>query len=112
MAVIQKQVRMVFDLNKCLGCQTCTSACKSVWTDRNQGQMYMYWNNVESQPGRGYPKNWETLGGGFTGCGTTVKSSTMPSINKDYGRPGSMGTSRLSGQGRSLPEFRTPRLPA
>lgn len=97
MAVIQKQVRMVFDLNKCLGCQTCTSACKSVWTDRNQGQMYMYWNNVESQPGRGYPKNWETLGGGFTGCGTTVKSSTMPSINKDYGAPWEYGYEQAFG---------------
>ncbi len=65
MATIQKQVRMVFDLNKCLGCQTCTMACKTMWTDRNQGQMFMYWNNVETRPGDGYPRNWETLGGGF-----------------------------------------------
>ncbi len=85
MAPILKQVRMVFDLNKCLGCQTCTSACKSMWTDRNQGQEYMYWNNVETQPGKGYPKNWQTLGGGFVNCGTTVKASPLPSINKDYG---------------------------
>ena len=26
------QVAMVFDLNKCLGCQTCTIACKTQWT--------------------------------------------------------------------------------
>ncbi len=33
MATIKKQVRMVFDLNKCLGCHTCTMACKTQWTD-------------------------------------------------------------------------------
>ncbi len=88
MAKIQRQVRMVFDLNKCLGCQTCTSACKSMWTDRNQGQMYMYWNNVETHPGRGYPKNWQTLGGGFQNCTNTVLlNSPLPSINTDYGAP-------------------------
>lgn len=65
MATIQKQVRMVFDLNKCLGCHTCSMACKTMWTDRNEGQMYMYWNNVESHPGDGYPRHWQTLGGGF-----------------------------------------------
>ena len=27
------QVAMVIDLNKCIGCQTCTTACKSLWTD-------------------------------------------------------------------------------
>ncbi|MHC4494019.1 MAG: respiratory nitrate reductase subunit beta, partial [Planctomycetota bacterium] len=26
------QFAMVFDLNKCLGCQTCTIACKTQWT--------------------------------------------------------------------------------
>lgn len=99
MATILRQVRMVFDLNKCLGCQTCTSACKSMWTDHNQGQMYMYWNNVETQPGRGYPKNWKTLGGGFAGCGTTVKSSSLPSINKDYGAPWEYGYDQAFGTG-------------
>ncbi len=29
MATIEKQVRMVFDLNKCIGCHTCTMACKT-----------------------------------------------------------------------------------
>lgn len=86
MATILKQVCMVFDLNKCLGCQTCTSACKSIWTDHNQGQEYMYWNNVENQPGKGYPKNWQTLGGGFSACGNqVVLTSPLPSIDRDYG---------------------------
>jgi len=59
-----KQIAMVLDLNKCIGCQTCTSACKSLWTDE-PGQEYMLWNNVETKPGRGYPKNWELGGGGW-----------------------------------------------
>ncbi len=58
--------RMVMDLNKCLGCQTCTIACKKQWTDRD-GMGYMYWNNVETRPGQGYPRQWDQLGGGFEG---------------------------------------------
>ncbi|MCP3956424.1 MAG: respiratory nitrate reductase subunit beta [bacterium] len=58
------QVAMVIDLNKCIGCQTCTAACKSMWTDE-PGQEYMLWNNVETVPGCGYPKDWEQDGGGW-----------------------------------------------
>jgi len=56
-----RQVAMVIDLNKCIGCQACTAACKSLWTDE-PGQEYMLWNNVETKPGRGYPKEWEAKG--------------------------------------------------
>jgi nitrate reductase beta subunit len=28
----KRQVAMVFDLNKCLGCHTCAMACKTLWT--------------------------------------------------------------------------------
>jgi complex iron-sulfur molybdoenzyme family reductase subunit beta len=51
----KRQLAMVMDLNKCIGCQTCTVACKTQWTNRN-GREYMYWNNVETYPGAGYPK--------------------------------------------------------
>ena len=51
------QVAMVMDLNKCIGCQACTTACKSLWTDE-PGQEYMLWNNVETKPGPGYPRYW------------------------------------------------------
>lgn len=60
----QKQIAMVIDLNKCIGCQACTAACKSLWTDE-EGQEYMLWNNVETKPGPGYPHGWEELGGGW-----------------------------------------------
>ena len=58
------QVAMVMDLNKCIGCQACTTACKSLWTDE-PGQEYMLWNNVETKPGPGYPRYWEDGGGGW-----------------------------------------------
>ena len=48
-------------------CSTSTSAsaatpasiaCKNIWTDR-KGAEYMWWNNVETKPGTGYPDAWE-----------------------------------------------------
>jgi DMSO reductase family type II enzyme iron-sulfur subunit len=64
MAVSKRQVAMVMDLNKCIGCQTCTIAGTRLWT-RDEGMEYMWWNTVNTQPGRGSPRDWEDLGGGF-----------------------------------------------
>lgn len=55
---IKAQVAMVMNLDKCIGCHTCSITCKNVWTNR-EGAEYMYFNNVETKPGIGYPKNWE-----------------------------------------------------
>lgn len=55
---IKAQVSMVMNLDKCIGCHTCSITCKNVWTNR-EGAEYMYFNNVETKPGIGYPKNWE-----------------------------------------------------
>ncbi len=55
---IRAQVSMMFHLDKCIGCHTCSVACKNIWTDR-QGTEYMWWNNVETKPGTGYPTKWE-----------------------------------------------------
>jgi nitrate reductase beta subunit len=52
---------MVFHLDKCIGCHTCSIACKNIWTDR-KGTEYMWWNNVETKPGTGYPTKWEDQG--------------------------------------------------
>ncbi len=55
---VRSQIAMVFHLDKCIGCHTCSIACKNVWTDR-KGTEYMWWNNVETKPGTGYPTRWE-----------------------------------------------------
>lgn len=55
---IRAQIAMVFHLDKCIGCHTCSIACKNIWTDR-KGAEYMWWNNVETKPGTGYPVRWE-----------------------------------------------------
>ena len=55
---VRSQISMVFHLDKCIGCHTCSIACKNIWTDR-KGAEYMWWNNVETKPGTGYPTRWE-----------------------------------------------------
>ncbi len=55
---IRSQVGMVLNLDKCIGCHTCSVTCKNVWTSR-EGMEYAWFNNVETKPGIGYPKNWE-----------------------------------------------------
>ncbi|HEY3324933.1 MAG TPA: 4Fe-4S dicluster domain-containing protein [Planctomycetota bacterium] len=54
----QTQFAAVFDINKCIACQTCTLACKTTWTS-GKGQEYMLWNNVESKPYGFYPLQWD-----------------------------------------------------
>ena len=55
---IKAQTAMVLNLDKCIGCHTCSIPCKNVWTNR-KGAEYMWFNNVECKPGIGYPKKWE-----------------------------------------------------
>src|SRR5690625_2729834 len=55
---IRAQIAMVLNLDKCIGCHTCSVTCKNVWTSR-EGVEYAWFNNVESKPGIGYPKDWE-----------------------------------------------------
>lgn len=55
---VRAQISSVFHLDKCIGCHTCSVTCKNLWTDR-KGAEYMWWNNVETKPGTGYPTQWE-----------------------------------------------------
>ncbi len=54
----RRQFAFVFNINRCIGCQTCTMACKSTWTF-SRGQEHMWWNNVETKPYGGYPQGWD-----------------------------------------------------
>lgn len=80
---VDRQVAMVLDLNKCLGCHTCSIACKKLW-NQDEGTAYSYWNNVETLPGKGFPKHWEQTGG-RTATGE-VKQGVVPDMDSDYGR--------------------------
>ena len=55
---VRSQIATIFHLDKCIGCHTCSVACKNIWTDR-EGTEYMWWNNVETKPGTGFPTQWE-----------------------------------------------------
>jgi len=80
----KKQVAAVFDINKCIACQTCTQACKTTWTS-GKGKEYMWWNNVETKPWGSYPlgydaktlgllgpQEWKSDGEGYTYSGKTI----------------------------------------
>ena len=51
------QLGMVMNLDKCIGCHTCSVTCKQAWTNRS-GVEYVWFNNVETRPGQGYPRRY------------------------------------------------------
>ena len=55
---VRAQVMMVMNLDKCIGCHTCSVTCKNVWTNK-EGMEYGWFNNVETKPGIGFPRAWE-----------------------------------------------------
>jgi nitrate reductase beta subunit len=98
------QMAMVMNLDKCIGCHTCSVTCKQAWTNRS-GVEYVWWNNVETRPGQGYPRSYENqerwqggwelnkkgrlklkAGGRLKKLATIFSSPTMPSID-DYYEP-------------------------
>ena len=80
---IRAQIGMVLNLDKCIGCHTCSVTCKNVWTNR-EGVEYAWFNNVETKPGIGYPKDWENQkrwNGGWT---RTAKGSLRPKAGSKW----------------------------
>ncbi|MER5471094.1 nitrate reductase subunit beta [Streptomyces sp. NPDC002685] len=55
---VMAQMAMVMNLDKCIGCHTCSVTCKQAWTNR-PGVEYVWFNNVETRPGQGYPRRYE-----------------------------------------------------
>ncbi|WP_419995662.1 nitrate reductase subunit beta [Streptomyces boninensis] len=58
---VMSQIAMVMNLDKCIGCHTCSVTCKQAWTNRS-GVEYVWFNNVETRPGQGYPRRYEDQG--------------------------------------------------
>jgi ethylbenzene hydroxylase subunit beta/complex iron-sulfur molybdoenzyme family reductase subunit beta len=76
-----RQVAMVMDLNKCIGCHTCSVACKRLWT-RREGMQAMWWNTVNTEPGEGTPRGWQGMGGGFRDG--VARGGRLPTL-RDFG---------------------------
>src|SRR5512136_625517 len=92
---VRAQMSMLFHLDKCIGCHTCSIACKNLWTDR-KGAEYMWWNNVETKPGTGYPTQWED----------------QQQYHGGWEKNGTQLCLKLGGRGELLAKiFHNPRLP-
>ncbi|HVU92757.1 MAG TPA: nitrate reductase subunit beta [Jatrophihabitans sp.] len=98
------QMAMVMNLDKCIGCHTCSVTCKQAWTNRS-GVEYVWFNNVETRPGQGYPRTYENqqrwqggwkltrrgrltlrAGGRLKKLATIFSNPLLPNI-KDYYEP-------------------------
>ncbi len=100
---VMAQMAMVMNLDKCIGCHTCSVTCKQAWTNR-AGTEYVWFNNVETRPGLGYPRGYENqeewqggwvvkngrlrlrAGGRLKKLATIFSNPKMPSI-QDYYEP-------------------------
>ncbi|PJE79356.1 Respiratory nitrate reductase 1 beta chain [invertebrate metagenome] len=81
---IRSQIGMVINLDKCIGCHTCSVTCKNVWTSR-EGIEYGWFNNVESKPGTGYPDDWENQEKWKGGWTRNKKGNLVPNMgNKTH----------------------------
>src|SRR3989304_753575 len=101
---VTRQIAAVLDLNKCLGCQTCTIACKTLWTD-GDGMDYQWWNTVNTQPGRGTPSDWETMGGGWDG--EAGRRGQLPA-KANFGEAWQFNYDEVYRQGKGSSAFLTP----
>lgn len=75
---------MVIDLNKCIGCQTCTVACKRQWTS-NEGQEGIWFNHVETKPGSGWPRDFSQMTPP-TGVYNSGQKGRIPMVQETGGR--------------------------
>jgi DMSO reductase family type II enzyme iron-sulfur subunit len=93
----KRQMAMVFDLNKCIACNTCSIACKTQWT-REEGMESMWWTITNTMPGLGTPKNWENMGGGFT-SENQMRPGVLPT-NEDFGHAWEFNYDEVFNQGK------------
>ncbi|MGW5053666.1 nitrate reductase subunit beta [Actinokineospora sp. NPDC004072] len=101
---VMAQIAMVMNLDKCIGCHTCSVTCKQTWTNRS-GVEYAWFNNVETKPGQGYPRRYEDQdrwrggweltrrgrlrlrgGGRLRGLASLFANPAMPALD-DYYQP-------------------------
>ncbi len=96
-----RQIAFVFDLNKCIGCQTCSVACKVLWHQEEPGAESQWWCSVNTLPGRGTPRDWEAMGGGYDGNGEVVRGR-LPSP-AEFGDPSDYNWSEVYASAGKVP---------
>src|SRR5690606_27384702 len=82
---VRAQMGMVMNLDKCIGCHTCSVTCKNVWTNR-RGTEYVWFNNVETKPGRGYPRDYEDQERWKGGWELNKRGKLTLKANRRFGR--------------------------
>jgi nitrate reductase beta subunit len=80
---VRAQIGKVLNLDKCIGCHTCSVTCKNVWTNR-EGMEYAWFNNVETKPGIGYPKEWENQDRWNGGWERTSGGKIVPKLGSKW----------------------------
>jgi DMSO reductase family type II enzyme iron-sulfur subunit len=104
----QRQLAWVFDLNRCIGCQTCSVACKVLWTGHDDTQ-HMWWCTVNTQPGRGVPRDYEQMGGGYDAAGKVVRGR-LPTA-EEWGSAWDFNFNEVYAAGKGQQEFLRPTGP-
>jgi len=105
---VKRQVASVIDLNKVIGCQTCSVACKTLWTSE-KGQERMWWTHVTTQPTKGFPKGWEEMGGGWEKDGKP-RLGRIPSGEEEVGGGWEFNYNEVMfGEGQGEPQYLKPK---
>jgi dimethylsulfide dehydrogenase subunit beta/complex iron-sulfur molybdoenzyme family reductase subunit beta len=65
----------------------------------------MYWNNVETRPGMGYPKQWDQIGGGWKDG--QLQPSRQPTLD-EYGAPWEFDYEQRLYEGKRKPVMASP----
>src|SRR5690606_23413251 len=80
---IRAQVGKVLNLDKCIGCHTCSVTCNNVWTSR-EGMEYAWFNNVETKPGIAYLKDSENQKRRNGGCTRKANCALQPKMGAKW----------------------------
>ena len=84
---IRAQIGMVLNLNKCIGCHTCSVTCKNVWTSR-EGVEYAWFNNVETTRRWLTAIEWENQKRWNGGWERTKSGKIQPRMGPKMAHPG------------------------